>query len=105
MCSHIFELKQGFDAEPIHECPVCKGESKRRLHSVAVIYKGSGFYTTDYARKNTGGGNTSASSGNHPSGDNTTSEGDRSKSESTGKSNSESAVESKGESKASEPTT
>ena len=51
-CGHEFELRQGFDADPIEGCPVCNSESRRRFHSVAVIYKGSGFYTTDYARKN-----------------------------------------------------
>ena len=51
-CKHKFELKQGFDADPIEKCPLCKATSKRVFHSPAVIYKGSGFYTTDYGRKN-----------------------------------------------------
>ena len=51
-CDHKFELKQGFDAEPVESCPKCKGISRRMFHSPAIIYKGSGFYTTDYARKN-----------------------------------------------------
>ena len=50
-CGHRFELRQGFDAEPIEVCPRCQGQAHRRFHSVTVIYKGSGFYTTDYARK------------------------------------------------------
>jgi len=51
VCGHRFELRQGFDAEPIEACPRCQGQAHRRFHSVTVIYKGSGFYTTDYARK------------------------------------------------------
>ena len=51
-CSHRFERRQGFDADPVEVCPKCQGQAHRRFHSVAVIYKGSGFYTTDYARKN-----------------------------------------------------
>ncbi len=51
-CGHRFELRQGFDAEPVEVCPRCQGQARRRFHSVAVIYKGSGFYTTDYAHKN-----------------------------------------------------
>ena len=51
-CSHTFELKQGFDADPIEKCPVCTSPSKRLFHPPAVIYKGTGFYTTDYGRKN-----------------------------------------------------
>ena len=50
-CNHRFELKQGFDAEPRESCPLCQGLSRRRFHAPTVIYKGSGFYTTDYARK------------------------------------------------------
>ena len=51
-CEALFELKQGFDAEPIQSCPTCKEPSTRKFHAPTVIYKGSGFYTTDYARKN-----------------------------------------------------
>ncbi len=50
-CKHRFELKQGFDADPTETCPVCQSSSRRRFHSPTVIYKGSGFYTTDYARR------------------------------------------------------
>ena len=50
-CGHRFELRQGFGADRIQVCPECSGEAHRKLHSVAVIYKGDGFYTTDYARK------------------------------------------------------
>ncbi|MFH1140932.1 MAG: FmdB family zinc ribbon protein [Chloroflexota bacterium] len=50
-CGHQFELRQGFDSEPVETCPRCQGRAQRRFHSVAVIYKGSGFYTTDYGRK------------------------------------------------------
>ena len=50
-CSHRFELKQGFDAEPAESCPLCQSLSRRKFHAPTVIYKGSGFYTTDYARK------------------------------------------------------
>ena len=51
-CAHRFEMKQGFDAETTQSCPLCNSASKRKFHSPTVIYKGSGFYTTDYARKN-----------------------------------------------------
>ena len=50
-CDHRFEMKQGFDAETTQSCPLCNNASKRKFHSPTVIYKGSGFYTTDYARK------------------------------------------------------
>lgn len=51
-CGHSFDLRQGFDAEPIAECPKCGKESRRKFLPVGVIYKGSGWHVTDYARKN-----------------------------------------------------
>ena len=49
-CGYGFELKQSFDSEPVAICPKCEGASRRKFHAVPIIYKGSGFYTTDYAR-------------------------------------------------------
>ena len=51
-CGHIFEIRQTFDAEPVTACPKCSNKVHRLLHAPAVIYKGSGFYTTDYKRSN-----------------------------------------------------
>ena len=48
-CGHVFELRQSFDADPEGACPLCEGMSRRKFHAVPIIYKGSGFYTTDYA--------------------------------------------------------
>ena len=52
VCEVIFEMRQGWDAEPTQNCIECGSPSKRRFHAVGVIYKGTGFYTTDYKRKN-----------------------------------------------------
>ncbi|MBI4339685.1 MAG: zinc ribbon domain-containing protein [Chloroflexi bacterium] len=49
---HEFERRQGFNASTLQTCPTCNAEARRRIYSPAVIYKGGGFYTTDYARKN-----------------------------------------------------
>jgi putative FmdB family regulatory protein len=66
-CNHRFELKQGFDAEPTESCPLCQAQSRRKFHSPAIIYTGSGFYTTDYARQSRpsddGGSNSDGASG------------------------------------------
>ena len=46
-CHHCFERKQRFDEEPIASCPGCEGKARRVIHSVPIIFKGSGFYVTD----------------------------------------------------------
>ena len=51
-CSKKFEVKRGFHDEEGVCCPDCEGEGKRMFSPVTVIYKGSGFYTTDYGRGN-----------------------------------------------------
>ena len=61
-CGNEFDLRQGFDASTEQPCPVCEGIGRRRLSLPAVIYKGSGFYTTDYARKGMSDSSSSASS-------------------------------------------
>ena len=47
LCQFRFERKQGFDEEPIAMCPKCQGKARRIFHSNPIIFKGSGFYTTD----------------------------------------------------------
>jgi len=47
LCGIRFERKQGFDEEPVAVCPECQGKARRIIHSVPVIFKGSGFYITD----------------------------------------------------------
>jgi putative FmdB family regulatory protein len=49
-CWHAFEMRQAFDADPRATCPNCQGVGRRKFNAVPVIYKGSGFYTTDYGR-------------------------------------------------------
>ncbi len=53
-CQKKFEVRRGFHDEGEVNCPVCQGEGKRLFSPVTVIYKGSGFYTTDYGRGNSG---------------------------------------------------
>lgn len=54
-CGKHFELFQSIKAEPVKKCPKCKGKVKRLLGAGAgIIFKGSGFYETDYKRKSGG---------------------------------------------------
>jgi putative FmdB family regulatory protein len=48
---HVFELFQRMDDPPPETCPTCgAGPVERVLYPVAVHFKGSGFYSTDYGR-------------------------------------------------------
>ena len=49
-CQHEFELFQSMKDDPIRKCPQCKRLKLRRLFGTgaAVVFKGSGFYQTDY---------------------------------------------------------
>ena len=47
-CRSRFERKQRFDEEPVASWPKCSGKARRLIHSVPVIFKGSGFYCTDH---------------------------------------------------------
>ena len=49
-CELEFELVQSFSEAGSGICPQCSGIGRRVYHAVPVIYKGSGFYTTDYGR-------------------------------------------------------
>ncbi len=49
-CRTEFELVQSFSEAGNGTCPTCSGKGQRVYHAVPVIYKGSGFYTTDYGR-------------------------------------------------------
>ena len=46
-CNSKFELKQSFNDESRAACPKCQNEAQRLFSPVPVIFKGSGFYTTD----------------------------------------------------------
>ncbi|MBN1837913.1 MAG: zinc ribbon domain-containing protein [Spirochaetales bacterium] len=51
-CHHRFEQFQSITEDPIKRCPKCGRNSLRRLFGggLGIIFKGSGFYTTDYKR-------------------------------------------------------
>jgi len=51
---HNFEVIQSMSDDPVDACEECGAPVERVFHPVAVHFKGSGFYTTDYARKGSG---------------------------------------------------
>ncbi|MCL4814717.1 MAG: zinc ribbon domain-containing protein, partial [Vicinamibacteraceae bacterium] len=54
-CGHRFETIQKFSDPPVSACPSCGGSVRKLLSSPAIQFKGSGWYITDYARKNGSG--------------------------------------------------
>jgi len=52
-CGHEFEKFQSIKDEPLKRCPECKGKVNRKIGTGAgLIFKGSGFYITDYRSEN-----------------------------------------------------
>jgi putative FmdB family regulatory protein len=89
-CGHRFETIQRFSDPPIARCPKCGGVVRKLQSAPAIQFKGSGWYITDYARKDSGAG------GGEPKGDAKPAE---TKADTKTETKSESKSESKGESK------
>ena len=56
-CGHAFDELQSFSEPPLTKCPACKKNKLERLFGGggAIIFKGSGFYETDYRRAGSNG--------------------------------------------------
>ena len=55
VCGRRFEKIQKFSDPPIEVCPTCGGHVHKLISSPAFQFKGSGWYVTDYAKKDTTG--------------------------------------------------
>jgi len=52
-CKRTFDLFQSITAKPLQKCPTCKGSVRRLIgRGAGIIFKGSGFYQTDYRSEN-----------------------------------------------------
>lgn len=49
-CGIRFEKKQRVHDRPVRNCPECGNQVRKVLHPVGIVFKGSGFYSTDYNR-------------------------------------------------------
>jgi putative FmdB family regulatory protein len=78
---HTFEVVQSMSHDPVETCEVCGAPVERVFHPVAVHFKGSGFYTTDYAKKAKAGaskdGGSSESGGSESSAEKSSSKDDK----------------------------
>lgn len=88
-CSHEFEAFQSMSAEVLKECPECGKESLQRLigTGAGLVFKGSGFYETDYKKAPTESSSkdsgSTADSGNKSEKSSTTSESTKSSEKTT----------------------
>ena len=48
---HVFEVMQRMSDDPVVSCETCSAPVERVFHPVAVHFKGSGFYNTDYGTR------------------------------------------------------
>ena len=48
---HTFEVMQRMSDDPVQTCETCEAPVARVFHPVAVHFKGSGFYNTDYGTR------------------------------------------------------
>ena len=85
---HVFEVRQKVIEVGNASCPTCSSDSRRIFHSVPILFKGSGFYSTDHRK-----GQASSSSSNGK---------EESSSDSESKSESDSSSKSKSESSSSD---
>ncbi|TMC53370.1 MAG: hypothetical protein E6J20_06810 [Chloroflexi bacterium] len=91
-CGHQFEIQQRMADEPLKICPKCQGELTKILYPSGVIFKGSGYYSTDYRASG------KEASGKEASGKEASSNGSSPSSETKPDSKPESKPESKSES-------
>jgi putative FmdB family regulatory protein len=97
-CGDSFDVLQRMSDDPLVTCEKCGGTLRKVMHPVAIHFKGSGFYTTDYG-KGSGrrpGGRDGSAEGGESSGEGSSS----SKDESSGEGSSASKDESSGGQKA-----
>jgi putative FmdB family regulatory protein len=52
---HTFEVMQRMTDDALDACETCGAPAQRVFHPVAVHFKGSGFYNTDYGKQRRGG--------------------------------------------------
>ena len=52
-CGVRFDRRQSFSAKPLTRCPECDGHVHRLIQPAGIVFKGSGWYSTDNRKKST----------------------------------------------------
>jgi putative FmdB family regulatory protein len=85
-CEHQFEVIQKFSDPHVSVCPKCgNGPVVKLISSPAFTFKGTGFYITDYARKEQGKGDQGTSDGSSSSSSDKSEKADKSSDKASGK--------------------
>jgi len=102
-CGHELEVLQSMKDEPLRVCPNCMGPLRKMIYPVGIVFKGSGYYTTDYKSAGSpsrhGDSDAAASAAGSSDGASETAAKSGSGGESKGESKSDSGSESKSDSK------
>ena len=61
-CGHQFEVYQKMADDPVEVCPKCQSNVIRVLYPTGVVFKGSGYYSTDYKASSSNGSESSSAS-------------------------------------------
>jgi putative FmdB family regulatory protein len=62
-CGHEVEVLQSMSDQPLKVCPNCMGPLRKMIYPAGIIFKGSGYYTTDYKSQGKSSANGETSSG------------------------------------------
>jgi putative FmdB family regulatory protein len=90
-CGHHFEAWQHMTDDPLTVCPKCNGSIHRVLFPAGIVFKGSGFYKTEYGSKGSAGASHTTESKSSDSGE-SKSNTDSGKSENTSSTSSSTAT-------------
>ena len=100
-CGHELEVLQSMSEAPLKVCPNCMGPLYKMVYPAGIIFKGSGYYTTDYKSSKGSDSDSAPSNGSGTGSEKTSEKASEKTSEKPGES--KPAAESKAESKPSKP--
>ena len=93
-CGERTEARQSFSDPPLEKCEICGGKLRKLYSPVGIVFKGSGFYSTDAKKKSSSSGSSSSGSSESKGSADSKASGDSGKKTETKK---ESSTTSKGE--------
>ncbi len=75
-CGNEFEVLQKISDPPLNACPKCAGKLDKMVYAAGIIYKGSGYYNTDYKSGSKGSDKASDKADSNGSGSSSEGSGD-----------------------------